>query len=102
VTFWRFVQPAIAKFSGLASGWKPVFIKAKTQQELRSDGKRESYIWGKLNIVDGVYEFSVAGGSQVSGNLINLAQTNAIAVVPVGQTLIPTAGFVWVLLIGSH
>jgi molybdopterin molybdotransferase len=99
VTFWRFVQPAIAKFSGLRE-WKPVFIKAKTQQELRSDGKRESYIWGKLNIVDGSYEFALAGGSQVSGNLINLAQTNAIAVLPVGQTLIPTAGFVWVLLIG--
>ncbi len=101
VTFWRFVQPAIAKFSGLRE-WKPVFIKAKTQQELRSDGKRESYIWGKLDIVDGVYEFTLAGGSQVSGNLINLAQTNAIAVLPVGQTLIPTAGFVWVMLIGCN
>jgi molybdopterin molybdotransferase len=102
VTFWRFVQPAIAKFSGLSSGWKPVFIKAKAKQELRSDGKRESYIWGKLNIVDGVYEFTLAGGSQVSGNLINLAQTNALAVLPMGQSLIPTAGEVRVLLVGSN
>jgi molybdopterin molybdotransferase len=101
VTFWRFVQPAIAKLSGLSSGWKPVFMKAKAKQELRSDGKRESYIWGKLNIVDGVYEFTLAGGSQVSGNLINLAQTNAIAVLSAGQHLIPAAGEVWVLLVGS-
>ncbi|NJL65547.1 MAG: molybdopterin molybdotransferase MoeA [Methylacidiphilales bacterium] len=102
VTFWRFVQPAIAKFSGLADGWKPVFMKAKTKQELRSSGDRESYIWGKLTIVDGVYEFGVAGGSQVSGNLINLAQTNALAVLPPGQNLIPAAGEVWVLLVGNH
>ncbi len=102
VTFWRFVQPAIAKFSGLSSGWKPVFLKAKAIQELRSDGKRESYIWGKLNVVDGVYEFNLAGGSQVSGNLINLAQTNALAVLPVGQSLIPAAGFVWVFIFGSN
>jgi molybdopterin molybdotransferase len=102
VAFWRFVQPAIAKFSGLGSGWKPVFMKAKAKQELRSDGKRESYIWGKLNIVDGVYEFAVAGGSQTSGNLINLSQTNALGVLSAGQNLIPAAGEVWVLLVGSN
>lgn len=88
VTFWRFVQPTIKKLSGLAEGWQPVFVKARSHDELRLDGKRETYIWGSLNVVDGVYEFHKAGGSHSSGNLINLAQTNALAVLPTGTTLI--------------
>ncbi|MBD2199220.1 MULTISPECIES: molybdopterin molybdotransferase MoeA [Calothrix] len=88
VTFLRFVQPAIKKLAGLAQGWKVEFVKVRSHQELRSDGKRETYIWGKLQLVNGVYEFSPSGGSHSSGNLINLAQTNALAVIPVGKTLI--------------
>jgi molybdopterin molybdotransferase len=99
VTFWRFVQPAIKKLSGLSDGWQPTFLKAKARQELRSDGKRESYIWGKLNLVDGFYEFDVAGGSQVSGNLINLAQTNALAVLGLGQNMVSPGELVRVLLV---
>ncbi len=88
VTFLRFVQPAIQKLAGLAQGWKVEFVKVRSRQELRSDGKRETYIWGKLQLVNGVYEFSPSGGSHSSGNLINLAQTNALAVIPVGKTLV--------------
>jgi molybdopterin molybdotransferase len=100
VTFWRFVLPAIKKLSGVKSSWKPVFIKAKTSYDLRSDGKRESFVWGQLNIVNGVYQFDLAGGTQASGNLINLAQTNGLAVLPVGTTLISQGDEVEVLLIG--
>lgn len=82
VTFWRFVQPAIKKLSGQKENWQPTIIKAKASTELRSDGKRETYIWGKLKLLNGEYEFEIAGGNQVSGNLINLAQTNALAVLP--------------------
>ncbi|MBE9048956.1 molybdopterin molybdotransferase MoeA [Nostocales cyanobacterium LEGE 11386] len=88
VTFWRFVQPAIKKLSGLTAGWEPVFVKARSHDELRSNGKRETYLWGRLHLIDGVYEFHKAGGSHSSGNLINLAQTNALAVLPVGKTAI--------------
>ncbi|MEH2417001.1 molybdopterin molybdotransferase MoeA [Nostoc sp.] len=88
VTFWRFVLPAIKKLSGITEGWEPVFLKVRSHDELRSNGKRETYLWGKLHLVDGVYEFHKAGGSQSSGNLINLAQTNALAVLPMGKTLI--------------
>jgi molybdopterin molybdotransferase len=88
VTFWRFVLPAIKKISGITEGWEPVFLKVRSHDELRSDGKRETYLWGKLHLIDGVYEFHKAGGSHSSGNLINLAQTNALAVLPVGKTLI--------------
>ncbi len=98
VTFLRFVQPAIKKISGLAEGWETAFVKVRSHQELRSDGKRETYVWGKLQLIDGVYKFHKAGGSHSSGNLINLAQTNALAVIPVGKTLISPNEQVQVLL----
>ncbi|MFN6514904.1 MAG: gephyrin-like molybdotransferase Glp [Nostoc sp. CreGUA01] len=88
VTFWRFVVPTIKKISGIRGGWEPVFLKVRSHDELRSDGKRETYLWGKLHLINGVYQFHKAGGSHSSGNLINLAQTNALAVLPLGKTLI--------------
>jgi molybdopterin molybdotransferase len=100
VTFWRFVQPTIRKISGLIEGWEPVFLKVKSHDELRADGKRETYIWGKLSLNNGTYEFHKATGHQSSGNLINLAQTNALAVLKIGQTLIFPQAEVEVLQIG--
>jgi molybdopterin molybdotransferase len=101
VCFWRFVQPALKKLSGLAHSWGPVFIEARSQHDLYSDGKRETYLWGQLHLVNGKYEFHLAGGSHNSGNLINLAQTNGLAVLPVGQTFIPAGEQVQVLKVGS-
>ncbi|MEH2044138.1 molybdopterin molybdotransferase MoeA [Nostoc sp.] len=102
VTFWRFVLPAIKKLSGITEGWEPVFLKVRSHDELRSDGKRETYLWGKLHLIDGVYEFHKAGGSHSSGNLINLAQTNALAVLPVGKTLISPQEEVQVLQLSNR
>lgn len=99
VTFWRFVQPAMKKMSGLADNWLN-FVKARSHEELRSNGKRETYLWGKLHLIDGFYHFHVAGGSHSSGNLINLAQTNALAILPVGKTLISPGEEVQVLQVG--
>ena len=99
VTSWRFVLPALRKLSGLAGPWAPAFVLAKTVQELRSDGKRESYLWGKLFLVNGEYTFTLAAGQQNSGNLINLAGTNALAVVPTGQTNLMVGERVQVLTI---
>lgn len=96
VSFWRFVQPAIKKLAGL-SPWEPVFINARSRHDLRSDGKRETYLWGQLHLVNGNYEFGLAAGSHSSGNLINLAQTTGLAVIPVGQTMISAGHQVQVL-----
>lgn len=101
VTFWRFVQPALRKLSGLPSPWGPVFVTVKTRVELRSDGKRESYLWGHLRSVNGSYEFDLAGGSHSSGNLINLAGTSGLAVLSIGQTHIPVGGDVQVLKLAA-
>jgi molybdopterin molybdotransferase len=96
VTFWRFVRPAIGKRSGLATGWEPEWLNAMVgdrrsviaTQPLKSDGNRESYLWGNLKFNQGQPEFHLAAGSQLSGNLINLAGVNALAVVPIGVTTI--------------
>lgn len=100
VSFWRFVQPALRKFSGLAQGWQPTFVQGYSAQDLRADGKRESYLWGQATLIDGRFEFRLAGGSHSSGNLINLAQTNALAVIPVGQTQIAAGAPLQILWLG--
>ena len=97
VSYWRFVQPVIKKCSSIAEGWQPKFIKAQTRDDLSSNGKRETYIWGKLDLIDGVYQFSAASGSKSSGNLINLAQTNALAVLEVGKSSVKVGEEVKVL-----
>ena len=99
VSCWRFVQPALQKLSGLATNWYPTFVKARSRQELQAGGKRETYIWGKLQLIGGSYEFQTAGGSHSSGNLINLAQANGLAVIYVGQKLIQPGEFVEVMQI---
>ncbi|MDX2240066.1 MAG: molybdopterin molybdotransferase MoeA [Leptolyngbyaceae cyanobacterium bins.302] len=99
VSVWRFVLPALRKQAGLASGWGSIWIKGQSHHTLKSDGKRETYLWGQLRAVDGEFEFHLASGSHLSGNLINLAQTNALAVIPVGQTLISPGEPVQVMLI---
>jgi molybdopterin molybdotransferase len=101
VSCWRFVQPALKKLSGLSSHWLPTFVKARSRDRLVSDGKRESYLWGQLLLVNGVYEFQLAGGSHSSGNLINLAQTNSLAVLPVGQTSIASGQEVAVMQVSA-
>jgi molybdopterin molybdotransferase len=101
VSFWRFVQPALRKLSGLSDSWRPTVVRARTIHELRSDGNRESYLWGQAHLVQGEYEFHLAGGSHSSGNLINLAQTNSLAIVPIGQTLIASGAPVDVMLVGK-
>ncbi|NEO30757.1 MAG: molybdopterin molybdotransferase MoeA [Symploca sp. SIO3C6] len=102
VSCWRFVQPAILKLSGLPQeAWGPCFVRAHTLTQLHSGGNRETYIWGQLHLKDGAYEFSAAGGSHASSNLINLAQTNGLAVLPIGQTSVPAGGIVQVLQVVS-
>ncbi|NER37119.1 MAG: molybdopterin molybdotransferase MoeA [Oscillatoria sp. SIO1A7] len=100
VSFWRFVQPALRKMAGFAAGWQPVFLSAQTRQDLRSGGRRETYLWGQIQLVDGGYEFDLAGGSHSSGNLINLAQTSGLAVLPVGEKFIPAGEVVRVMQVG--
>jgi molybdopterin molybdotransferase len=98
VSCWRFVQPAIDKLAGVPTAQRsPKWLTAVTVQNLTADGQRESYLWGRVELVGGEYRFTLAGGSHSSGNLINLAGTNALGVVPVGVNLISAGAKVQVL-----
>jgi molybdopterin molybdotransferase len=100
VSCWRFVQPAINKLSGLpASTWTPTWLKAIATQDLKADDRRETYLWGKLVLIQAEYQFTLSGGSHSSGNLINLAGTNALGVVPIGIESINAGDRVRVLAI---
>lgn len=101
VSFWRFVQPALKKLSGLPHSWKPLFVQARSRQDLQGDSRRETYLWGQLHLVNGLYEFDLARGSHSSGNLINLAQTNGLAVLQLEQSFIPAGSKVSVLQVGA-
>jgi molybdopterin molybdotransferase len=98
VSCWRFVQPAINKLAGLPrSTWKPAWVTAVTVQDLTADSQRESYLWGRLELIDGEYRFTRSGGSHSSGNLINLAGTNALGMIPAGVNPIGAGAKVQVL-----
>lgn len=101
VTFWRFVQPALQKMSGLRESWQPAIVQGQARQLLRSDGKRETYLWGRVYLINGAYEFELAGGSHSSGNLINLAQTNGLAILSIGQTEVAEGEAVLMMLVGT-
>ena len=98
VSCWRFVRPALLKLAG-SHHYQPRLINATNRHDLKAGGKRETYLWGRLHLVDGNYEFALAGGSHSSGNLINLAQTNGLAIVPIGQKFIPAGSKIKVMLI---
>jgi molybdopterin molybdotransferase len=100
VSCWRFVQPALLKLSG-QNYYQPRFVSATTRHDLLAAGKRETYLWGQLHLVEGKYQFALAGGSHSSGNLINLAQTNALAIVPIGEQLIAAGSEARVMLINN-
>jgi molybdopterin molybdotransferase len=100
VSFWRFVQPAIRKLSGLKEGWRPAWVMAKSAQGLRSDGKRETYLWGRVQNDESGYRFHPMAGGHNSGNLVNLVQTNGLAMLPVGTTTIETEQWVQVMVTG--
>ena len=99
VSCWRFVLPALQKLSGQVPIHYPKFVSGITQHPLKAGGKRETYLWGNASIINGQYQFAIAGGSHQSANLINLAQTNALAIVPLGEKLIPQGSEVTMMLI---
>ncbi len=100
VTFWRFVAPALRQRSGRGAGWGPVFVPAITRHALKAGGQRETYLWGSLEMAADGYSFELAGGGHISGNLINLAGTNALAIVPIGTKLIAAGETVRVMVVG--
>lgn len=99
VSFWRFVAPALRKLAGQAAPWGSPWGSARSRHDLRAGGQRETYLWGELLATSTGLEFALAGGSHSSGNLINLAGTNALAKVPVGTPHIAAGSAVAVMML---
>lgn len=89
MSFWRFIRGAIAKLNGAnESHWYPQFLKALTTQDLHSQGRRETYLWGNLIYQKGSPIFQPVQNYS-SGNLISAIGINAMAVMRVNQTYVP-------------
>jgi molybdopterin molybdotransferase len=97
VSFWRFIRGAIAKLNGAnKTHWYPQFMKATTTEELHSQGRRETYLWGNLTYQKGSPIFQPVKNYS-SGNLISAIGANALAVMRVNQTYVPTGDEVSVM-----
>ncbi len=98
VTFWRFLDPVLARLQGVTPSDRPQVLTAVAQGDLRSGGDRETYLWGHLSITEAGIQFSPMP-SHNSGNLINLAGCTGLGILPVGQTQIKAGDAVEVMVI---
>ena len=97
---WRFVAPALRTIAGRSpQAIPPQFVMATTQTLLRGAGKRDNYLWGTLTPEDTGYHFQSAGGVHQSANLINLAGTTGLAIVPAGTEMIAEGEAVKVMVV---
>ncbi|BAW95848.1 molybdopterin biosynthesis protein [[Synechococcus] sp. NIES-970] len=98
---WRFVQPALKKLAGYTGAYAPSFVWATCGQTLKGAGSRDAYLWGTLRTEATGYVFQPAGGGHSSANLVNLAQTNALAIVPTGTPEITPGDRLQVMLLST-
>ena len=99
VCFWRFIHGAIAKLNGAnKTYWYPQFINAIATEDLHSQGRRETYLWGNLTYQKGSPIFQPVKNYS-SGNLISAIGTNALAVMHVNQTYVPAGDKASIMLI---
>ena len=103
MSFWRFIQGAIAKLNGAQETyWYPQFIQATTTADLHAQGRRETYLWGTLTYQKGRPIFNPVPepkSGYSSGNLISAIGTNALAVMRIHQTYVPAGDEVMVMLL---
>lgn len=98
-SFWRFIRGAIAKLNGSnQTYWYPQFIKAITTEELHSQGRRETYLWGNLTYQKGKPFFQPVQNYS-SGNLISAIGSNALAVMHINQTYVPVGDEAIIMLV---
>lgn len=99
MSFWRFIRGAIAKLNGSnPTYWYPQLIKAITTEDLHSQGRRETYLWGNLTYQKGKPIFQPVQNYS-SGNLISAIGSNALAVMHVNQTYVPVGDEAMIMLV---
>ncbi len=99
MSFWRFIRGAIAKLSGTnETYWYPQFIRAITTEDLHAQGRRETYLWGKLTYQKGNPVFQPVPNYS-SGNLMGAIGTNASAIMRINQTYVAAGDEAIVMII---
>ena len=103
VTCWRFVQPLLQKLAGLPPSQTLRWVNAQLTAPIRGAVSRETYIWGKLHWhhEGQPLTFAPATGIMASANLMNLAGTNGLAVVPQGVKEVTISEQVKILVVNS-
>jgi molybdopterin molybdotransferase len=79
---WRFAYLSFQKIAGISEPSLP-WLTAVTAVELKADRRRESFLWGNVSLQNQRLTFCPVAGGHNSGNLINLAQANALALLEV-------------------
>ncbi|MHB2024355.1 MAG: molybdotransferase-like divisome protein Glp [Mycobacteriales bacterium] len=79
VSFEVFVRPALRRMLGVSPLTRPQ-VRARTVEPLRSPAGKRSYLRGRLQVVDGLYEVRPIGG-QGSHLIADLAAANALIIV---------------------
>ena len=69
---------------------------------LRGAGKRDNYLWGTLVASENGYQFQSATGHHASANLINLAGTTGLGIIPAGTEAIAAGEPVQVMVIADN
>ncbi len=100
VSFEVFVRPLLHRLAG-GRGWKRLALQARLAEAVTSDG-RESYLRGLLAMEDGRLTARLVGTHQGSGNLLGLAQAEALIVVPAGVHHLPAGAEVTVWPLQLH
>ncbi|MEM1427160.1 MAG: molybdopterin molybdenumtransferase MoeA, partial [Cyanobacteria bacterium P01_H01_bin.130] len=77
----------------------PQFVMATARSPLKGAGKRDNYLWGRLSCGASGFEFSGAIGPHQSANLINLAGTTGLVIVPAGVPALSEGEPVQVMMI---
>jgi molybdopterin molybdotransferase len=91
VGFMVFIVPVLRKLSDLPPFQRRRFF-AKLSERVESDG-RESYLRGHVGYENGEWNAKLSG-HQSSGNLVSLAQANALLIIPSGVKSVPVGSLV--------
>ncbi|MFN8426147.1 MAG: gephyrin-like molybdotransferase Glp [Anaerolineales bacterium] len=96
VGFEVFVREALGGLSGLRGANRQT-VRVRSEEEINSDG-RESYLRVQIREENGVLRARLTG-HQGSGNLLSLAQADALLIIPAGVKCVPAGQEInaWIL-----
>ncbi|WP_305042282.1 molybdopterin molybdotransferase MoeA [Geoalkalibacter sp.] len=96
-TFQLFVRPALRRLAGFRDPLAP-HCRATLTHRVRGGGSRQSFIWGRVDEVDGRYRFTPSG-HQGSGQNRGMQQAQALLSVPADSPDLASGAEVEIMLL---